>query len=119
MANNRGFPYSLAWAEEVFTQFQISYARAGNLLRVFAQMIRESGVECTAEQVRGILIEELRQRKGQKTWELFKKCAKYPGNWDDKRMRLYSLQLAQKIHELKMEKAELYFDFAEKTGLQG
>lgn len=117
MSKRTGFPYSQAWAEEVFTQFTIFYARAGNLLRVFAQMIRESGLDCTPEEVRGILIAELRTKKGQKTWELFKKCAKHPGEWDDRRMRLYSVQLAQKIHELKMEKAQFTFDFVDKTGL--
>lgn len=107
----RQFPYSRDWAEDTYRSFCLSYPRAGNLLYVFSQLALEDGFLLSRGQCYEFLIESLRRKEGQRFWELFKRCAKYPKCPDLSRERDLARRLECQYYQAMDEKAQMELNF--------
>ncbi len=104
-----GFPYSRGWAANVFRHFGFSYPRSGNLIAVFQQILEENANPWGPEDIRDLLIEAIRTTKGQKLWEEFKKCAKYPKKWNKDKTKALALEIGEQLYARYVESKQLLF----------
>lgn len=103
--------YSLAWAQNVWNEFTYSHPRAGNLTRVFAQMVMEQGLNCTHDMIKNTLVYCISRSDKQSVWNDFKKCAKFPSRWPEKRERALAERVAKELYRCLDDSRQRELDF--------